>query len=250
MTEFPSDEYVREPAQPASQMTFSNPCDELFAALAKAQATITSPPRNREVEVKGQTKSGKEYRYTFKYATLDCIIDHVRGSLSENGLWFIQSLAQQDGRYKLVTHLVHASGQYVRSETPLMVDGTGSQAFGSALTYMRRYSLTALLGVASDEDDDGNGADGNDIEKVRDRSQQRPNPKKTEPAESPADFIEAKLREAAEVGSMDDVAKIWHAQQPAIKRLSDDQMARLEAVKDELKASASNGLINTRSAAE
>lgn len=144
--------------------------DKIAQALAKAQSEITSPPRNREVTVK--TKTGGSYK--FKYATLDSIIDHVRAPLTRNGIWFIQTLESDGGgRYRLVTTLTHESGQYITSETPLLVGGAGNQEFGSALTYMRRYALTALLGIAADEDDDANRADGNTIEQSRERTTSR-----------------------------------------------------------------------------
>ena len=148
---------------------------KIAAALAKAQSVISNPEKNREVTVKGVTKTGKEFNYTFKYTTLDRIIETVRKPLTDNGLWFTQTLENADGgRYKLVTALWHESGQSIRSETPLLVDGATNQAFGSALTYMRRYALAAMLGIASDEDDDANQADGNqsdgrDIRRKRDK---------------------------------------------------------------------------------
>lgn len=153
----------------------SEQIDKLAEALAKAQAAITSPPRNREVSVKGETKAGKEFTYTFKYATLDGIIDHVRAALTENGLWFTQTLANGDGKYRLVTRLLHSSGQWVAGETPLFVKPNKygevtNQEFGSALTYMKRYALAAMLGVAADEDDDANAADGNTVESSKDRT--------------------------------------------------------------------------------
>ena len=136
----------------------TNGIGALAGALAKAQANITSPPRNREVTVK--MKSGGTYK--FKYATLDSIIDHVRGPLTANGLWFTQTLEGDDnGKYRLITALIHSSGQSIKSETPLLVVEAGNQAFGSALTYMRRYALCSILGVAADEDDDANSAEGN-----------------------------------------------------------------------------------------
>jgi hypothetical protein len=153
----------------------SDQIDKLAEALAKAQAAITSPPRNREVSVKGETKAGKEFTYTFKYATLDGIIDHVRAPLTENGLWFTQTLANGDGKYRLVTRLLHSSGQWIAGETPLFVKpnkfgDVTNQEFGSALTYMKRYALAAILGVAADEDDDANAADGNTVESSKDRT--------------------------------------------------------------------------------
>lgn len=143
------------------------PINEIAAALAKAQSKLTAPPRNREVEVVSKRTGGK---YKFKYATLDSIIEHVRAPLTENGLWFTQTLANGDGKYRLVTQLIHASGQRIVSETPILADSADNQAFGSALTYMKRYSLSALLGIAADEDDDANEADGNTVESSKDRA--------------------------------------------------------------------------------
>lgn len=132
----------------------------LIEALAAAQGEITSPPKNKTVKVRTRGDSS----YEFSYATLDSIIDHVRGPLTKNGLWFTQTIeSDESGKYRLVTKLIHASGQEIASTTPLLVQGNGNQEFGSALTYMRRYALTALLGIAADEDDDGNAADGNQV---------------------------------------------------------------------------------------
>jgi hypothetical protein len=73
--------------------------------------------------------------------------------LSANGLAFVQTIS--DG--VLHTRLLHTSGQWIASEHPLPMSGK-PQEIGSALTYARRYSLSALLGIAADEDDDANAA--------------------------------------------------------------------------------------------
>ena len=158
-------------------VTFSEPCNELIAALVKAQAKMKNPPRTRTVKV--TTKAGGSY--SFKYAPLDTIIDHVRKPLTENGLWFIQTLQQENGKYRLCTHLVHTSGQYIRSDAPLLVDGSGSQAFASGLTYMRRYCLESVLGLCATDDDDANAADGNSVTSVKNRGE--PNPVTPHPTE-------------------------------------------------------------------
>lgn len=152
---------------------------EIAAALAKAQAAIKSPPRNRTVTVK--TKDGRSY--TFDYTTLDELIEAVRRPLTDNGLWFVQTLANGDGRYRLRTMLVHSSGQWIASETPILAGSNSNQEFGSALTYMKRYSLAALLGVASDEDDDGNAAEGN--ERIAQARGQASGPKAAPAAKAP-----------------------------------------------------------------
>ncbi len=174
-------------------MQHSDAIDQLAAALAKAQAVIENPARNREVKVKSDKGS-----YSFKYATLDAILDAVRGPLTANGLWFTQTLAETDGRYRLMTTLLHASGQWIGSETPLIVGQQSAQAFGSALSYSRRYALIALLGVASDEDDDGNAADGNHITEQRDRA---PKPSPSRPRSEPPKVEPPVHPETGEIGA-------------------------------------------------
>ena len=157
-------DHIEPSADNGQGVTFSEPCNELIAALVKAQAKMTNPPRTRTVKV--QTKAGRSY--SFKYAPLDTIISHVRKPLTESGLWFIQTLQQDNGKYRLCTRLVHTSGQFVMGEAPLLIDGSGNQAFGSALSYMRRYCLESVLGLCATDDDDANAADGNTIAASKD----------------------------------------------------------------------------------
>lgn len=156
-------------------MNRSESIDKLVTALAAAQAGLSAPPKNRTVNVK--TKTGGSYE--FSYTTLDCIIEHVRLALTSNGIWFTQTVENTEGRHRLITTLLHSSGQWLASETPLMPSEGGNQAFGSALTYMKRYALAAMLGIASDDDDDGNEADGNTIQSRSDRT---PAPRQAAPA--------------------------------------------------------------------
>jgi hypothetical protein len=142
-------------------MNRSEQIGDLITALAEAQAGMSTVPRNRTVTVK--TKAGGSYE--FDYTTFDAMIEHVRVPLTSKGLWFTQTLESADGKYRLVTTLLHKSGQWLASETPLLVDEAGNQAFGSALTYMKRYALAAMLGIASDDDDDANESEGHTIEK-------------------------------------------------------------------------------------
>jgi hypothetical protein len=146
----------------------------LVESLAKAQAEIKAPDRNRTVNVttRDQAKS-----YAFKYATLDHIIEVIRAPLTKNGLWFTQIMkADTDGTYILDTRLLHSSGQWLATQVPLIVEGGSNQQFGSALTFMRRYALTSLLGIAAEEDDDANTADGNTVNQVQDRKPVAPKP--------------------------------------------------------------------------
>ncbi len=88
-----------------------------------------------------------------KYASLDAIISTVKPHLSDNGLSVLQ-FATFDG---IVTRILHESGEWIEATTPMIAIGeekgkSSSQVLGSAITYLRRYSYTAALGIVSDED--------------------------------------------------------------------------------------------------
>lgn len=212
---------------PAPVAPMPPPINKLMEALAKAQAGFTNPPRNREVEVfSARTQS----RYKFKYATLDAIIDHVRPHLTANGLWFFQTIEPEGGnRHRLVTTLAHSSGQFIRSETPILAPtNAGNQEFGSALSYMRRYALTALLGIAADEDDDANAADGNTVENTRERAPAsrsggqrsqgsgKQQPRDSQPENGKQQPRDNQSRTAAPKGGDDDA---WKKEATRVKRL-------------------------------
>lgn len=117
--------------------------NELATALAKAQKGFGPI-------VKKQTANAGTF--TYKYASLDAVIDAVRAPLSDNGLAFTQILDGDD----LLTLLIHTSGQRLEGRTNLPTGGT-MQQLGSAITYLRRYALQAMLGIAAEEDDDATG---------------------------------------------------------------------------------------------
>lgn len=125
----------------------------LAAALAKAQSAFPAIPRDKEVTV--QTKTGGSYK--FKYAPLDSILSAVRQPLADNGLAVTQLIDAGD----LVTMLMHKDGGILSGRASLPTVEGGVQAFGSAVTYLRRYGIQAILGIAAEEDDDGNHAAGN-----------------------------------------------------------------------------------------
>jgi hypothetical protein len=136
-------------------MNSSPSIKELASALAKAQSEFPKIPRDRTVEVYSQ-KTGK--KYSFAYAPLDTIMERIRPVLKANGLAFMQSLNGES----LSTTLLHTSGEWLASDPmPVRVADSGPQALGSAITYARRYALTAILGIVTEDDDDGNAAEGN-----------------------------------------------------------------------------------------
>ena len=120
--------------------------DKLAPALAKAQGAIENAKKD---SVNPHFKS--------KYADLASVWDACRKPLTDNGLSVIQSLGNDDGRVSCDTMLLHVSGQWIRSGFSMTPQQNTPQAFGSCATYLRRYSLQAVVGVAPDEDD-GNQA--------------------------------------------------------------------------------------------
>jgi hypothetical protein len=136
--------------------------DLLATALAKAQGVIENPKKDRTVKV--TTRTGGIYE--FSYATLDAIMSAIKKPLSDNGLALVQRVVMGDKGMVLATELLHESGQRISSILPLNPAANDAQSLGSAITYMRRYAICALVGVVADEDDDGNMADGNNAKPV------------------------------------------------------------------------------------
>lgn len=125
-------------------MIKSNEIKQLAVALVKFQSSL-----------KAVKKDAENPFFKSKYADLASIIEAIREPLAKNGLAFSQFPSGEGG---LTTILLHESGEYIEETfTMKPVDGK-PQSAGSAITYARRYALGAVLGVATEEDDDGNAA--------------------------------------------------------------------------------------------
>jgi hypothetical protein len=128
----------------------SEQINELATALAGAQA-----------EIENATKSSNNPHFKSKYADLAEVLNTVRPVLAKHGLSVVQ-FPGYSHEHKLVaveTTLMHKSGQYVSGTVAAPVTKPDAQGVGSAITYCRRYSLAAVVGIAQ-EDDDGNSASG------------------------------------------------------------------------------------------
>ena len=122
----------------------------IAAALAKAQGAIKPAPMDRDNPF-----------FKSRYATLTSLWESARAALSANGLSVVQTTDfAESGDLVLVTTLMHSSGEWVGSAYPVRAKDNTPQALGSALTYARRYAFGALVGLTSDDDDDGNTANG------------------------------------------------------------------------------------------
>jgi hypothetical protein len=139
-------------------MDASNPISNLAKALSVAQGMIKAPLKNRHVDF--TPKSGGRVKYA--YADLADVIEAVREPLSKNELAIVHRLVYDGAsKFGLLTSLIHSSGEKLETWYPLPDPSDRDikpQEFGSALTYGRRYSLSSLIGIASEEDDDGQTA--------------------------------------------------------------------------------------------
>ena len=123
----------------------SDEIKDLIAALAKAQAVMKPAIINK-----------KNPFFKTMYADFTSCMDACRGPLSDNGLAIIQSCETINGELNLVTMLAHTSGQWLKSDYPIIPAKKDSQGIGAAMTYAKRYSLCGMIGIVADEDDDGN----------------------------------------------------------------------------------------------
>ena len=127
-------------------MNMSEQINELAAALSKAQAEFPEIKKNKKVN------AGK---YSYNYAELATIIKLINPILSKHDLSIVQPLCKEG----IETILMHSSGQWIKSFHALPDPNRAkAQEFGSAITYARRYSYGAMVGVATEDDDDGRAA--------------------------------------------------------------------------------------------
>lgn len=128
-------------------MNQSEHINELASALAKAQKNI-----------RPAIKDSSNPFFKSKYADLPSVWSACKDALNDNGLSVMQRLDHREGTLYLDTFLSHSSGQWIKSSLPINPTKNDAQGMGSYITYMRRYSLDALVMVTSDDDDDGNAA--------------------------------------------------------------------------------------------
>ncbi|HVW99246.1 MAG TPA: ERF family protein [Candidatus Babeliaceae bacterium] len=136
-------ETIHKENKPHHQSEHTN---ELFAALAKAQADMKTAGLDSE----------NPY-FKSRYADLATVVNASRPSLTKNGLSVIQQIiTDKHGATFLNTILTHSSGQWIETNMRVLPPKNDIQTLGSHITYLRRYSYAALVGVvAADEDDDG-----------------------------------------------------------------------------------------------
>lgn len=128
-------------------MNKSESIKNLSMALVKAQASLTNAKNTAENPF-----------FKSKYAPLGDVLDLLRPVLAENGLAIIQYPSSEDGKtISIHTMLTHESGEYIDFDPlTLTAEKITPQGAGAAITYGRRYSVSGIFNIASEDDDDGN----------------------------------------------------------------------------------------------
>ncbi len=128
--------------------------DKLMLKLERLQDEI-----KLEVNVDVKVENSKGEHYTFSFADLKKVTETIKPFLRKEGLVIWQVLEGLGVRTTLVDK---ESGQWISALASIPVfEQKNIQYYGSVFTYLRRYSLTTMLGLVNDADDDANEADGN-----------------------------------------------------------------------------------------
>lgn len=130
----------------------SDKVDQIAMALCEAQGSFAAASKDSSAPI------GKGYQY----ASLDSLIQATRPALSKHKLAFMQNFVDGPtaGTKVLESVLLHVSGQFIASTYRIDVASTKPHDIGSHITYARRYSMSAMLGIVCDEDDCGMIAQG------------------------------------------------------------------------------------------
>jgi hypothetical protein len=217
----------------------------LAEALAAFQAEVPTFRKSKTARV--QTKTGGTY--TYRYADLGDIVPLIGPLLGKHGLsWSAKPRRGADGDWTLHYVLRHVCGESDEGEMPLLVERDCKiQELGSAITYIRRYAMTAQLNLATDEDDDGQAANASKVANGSPVSAQpspRPVAVPAKPSERPAaandirrieglaadaDMTDAELANVI-LFAAGEQPRVWHQESAAastLKRLLDRLPARL-----------------------
>lgn len=191
-------------------MKTSETISEISKQLSQAWKEFDNPKHNRKVTVK--TKKGGTYQ--FEYTDLGGILDEVKPHLSKNGITILQDSYTQiteQGQHLICvdTSLIHSSGEWMKTE-PLKIPASQNiQDMGGQITYLKRYSLSAMLGISTEEDDDSNGTVGNQVQYKNTQDKQQ-NKQETKQVGKPT--LLAKFKQG---GASEEQFNEWYAKQNA-----------------------------------
>lgn len=153
---------------------------QITAALLKAQR-----------EMQNAKKDANNPFFKSKYADLNSVREACMPLLNENGIIVLQPMVTVDGNEYVKTVLLHESGESIESFTKILCKSQNDpQAYGSGVTYARRYGLQSLLSIGAD-DDDGNAAS------------------KDKPSKNITSTLDEAVKEMEAVTSYEEMVTVW-----------------------------------------
>lgn len=142
---------------------------ETIGALAKALCNV-------QAQLEGAKKDSTNPFFKSKYADLASVWDACRDLLGKNNLAVVQAFSVIEGRDLVVdTTLMHTSGEWVKGQLAVPLSKNDPQGVGSAITYARRYALSAIVGICP-EDDDAESATTRPKPQEKAKPQEKPKP--------------------------------------------------------------------------
>lgn len=134
---------------------------ESIAELSKAMASF-------QRDVKQPLKDADNPFFKSKFVPLESVVEAITDIAPKHGLSFTQwALSGDDGTLGVATLLMHTSGEFIEYDPVFMkADKPNAQGAGALITYLKRYTLSAIFGITSDQDDDGNSASGNQAKPI------------------------------------------------------------------------------------
>jgi len=184
-------------------MQTSNEIDKLAAALSAAQGELTHADKDRV-----------NPHFGSKYATLASVLDACRVPLAKHGLAVVQVAEGDEQKVTVITRLLHASGQWIEGTFACKPGKPDAQGMGSAISYGRRYGLSAIVGIGVD-DDDGNAAAHKSPQTPAPAKQAAtpappaPKPVQTKPA--PQSALDVAMTAGRQAATMAELEKAFHA---------------------------------------
>lgn len=163
-------------------------------------------------------KDGENPHFRSAFVTLDNILDKVVPVLNKHGIMMSQGVTTLEGQPALKTMLTDGT-DVIETTMLLMMKSADPQGQGSAITYARRYSLMAMLGLSAGEDDDGNSA--NEAENARQEMERQ----QTKPS-AITEFMQ--IIKDKGVGSKEEAFAILDVVDPNWKKLNTSGISRVK----------------------
>lgn len=149
--------------------------------MSKSITALATALSQAQGEMKHADKNCTNPHFKSKYADIASINDASKAALTKYGLSVCQMASGEPPFVKMVTILLHKSGEWLSGQLNLRSTNDTPQGMGSAITYARRYALAAVLNIAAEEEDDGNAASVPGVQ----RPAYQPQPQATAPAAAP-----------------------------------------------------------------